>query len=123
RATTGDHRPWRWRLHDMHPGFDRTNHRREPQMTSIEELNPQLEGLGRYEFGWADSDDAGATAERGLNEAVVRNISGKKDEPDWMLQRRLKGLKMFGRKPLPTWGAELDGIDFDKIKYFVRSTE
>ena len=40
-----------------------------------------------------------------------------------MLDMRLKGLKLFGRKPMPTWGAELDGIDFDNIKYFVRSTE
>ncbi len=40
-----------------------------------------------------------------------------------MTQLRLKGLKLFGRKPMPTWGADLSGIDFDNIKYFVRSTE
>jgi Fe-S cluster assembly protein SufB len=40
-----------------------------------------------------------------------------------MLQRRLKALKYFDRKPMPTWGADLSGIDFDNIKYFVRSTE
>ncbi|MFX4271250.1 Fe-S cluster assembly protein SufB [Propionibacteriaceae bacterium Y1685] len=82
-----------------------------------------IEALSRYEWGWADSDDAGAAAERGLTEAVVRNISKLKDEPEWMLERRLKGLKLFERKPMPTWGAELDEIDFDNIKYFVRSTE
>jgi Fe-S cluster assembly protein SufB len=92
-------------------------------MTTIEERNPELAGLGRYQFGWADSDVAGSSAKRGLNEAVVRDISGKKGEPQWMLDMRLKGLKLFGRKPMPTWGAELDGIDFDNIKYFVRSTE
>src|SRR3954449_3191749 len=92
-------------------------------MTSIEELNPELKGIGRYEFGWADPDVAGSSAQRGLNEAVVRDISGKKNEPQWMLDLRLKGLKLFGRKPMPTWGADLDGIDFDNIKYFVRSTE
>src|SRR5690606_14259513 len=78
---------------------------------------------GNYEFGWHDSDDAGATAQRGLNEAVVRDISAKKNEPEWMLQMRLKGLKLFGRKPLPNWGADLSDIDFDNIKYFVRSSE
>jgi Fe-S cluster assembly protein SufB len=83
----------------------------------------QLAGLGRYEYGWADPDVAGAAAQRGLNEAVVRDISGKKNEPDWMLQLRLKGLRLFGRKPMPSWGADLSGIDFDNIKYFVRSTE
>ncbi|MBO9520946.1 MAG: Fe-S cluster assembly protein SufB [Nocardioidaceae bacterium] len=92
-------------------------------MTSIEELNPELKGIGRYEFGWADKDDAGAEAKRGLNEDVVKDISGKKSEPQWMLDLRLKGLKLFERKPMPVWGAELDAIDFDNIKYFVRSTE
>src|SRR6478735_3861449 len=92
-------------------------------MTSIEERNPELEGLGRYQFGWADSDAAGAAATRGLNDTVVRDISGKKSEPAWMLDLRLKGLKLFGRKPMPTWGSDLSGIDFDNIKYFVRSSE
>ena len=85
--------------------------------------HPELDGLGRYEYGWADSDVAGQAATRGLSEAVVRDISSKKSEPDWMLDLRLKGLRLFHRKPMPTWGAELDGIDFDNIKYFVRSTE
>src|SRR5690606_14742667 len=84
---------------------------------------PELEGLGQYEFGWHDSDEAGATAKRGLNEQVVREISALKNEPEWMLQRRLKALQIFGRKPMPTWGADLSEIDFDNIKYFVRSTE
>jgi Fe-S cluster assembly protein SufB len=84
---------------------------------------PELEGLGTYEYGWHDSDTAGATARRGLDENVVREISALKNEPDWMLQTRLKALRLFGKKPLPTWGADLTTIDFDNIKYFVRSTE
>ena len=84
---------------------------------------PELEGLGTYKFGWADSDVAGASARRGLSEEVVRDISARKNEPEWMLDLRLKGLKLFGRKPMPDWGADLSGIDFDNIKYFVRSTE
>src|SRR5215471_12697154 len=85
--------------------------------------HPEIEGLDRYKFGWADPDTAGASARRGLSEAVVRDISAKKNEPAWMLDLRLKGLRLFGRKPLPAWGADLTGIDFDNIKYFVRSTE
>ncbi|GAB3691549.1 Fe-S cluster assembly protein SufB [Nocardiopsis oceani] len=90
-------------------------------MTSI--AHPELEGLGTYEYGWADSDDAGATARRGLNEEVVRDISDKKSEPEWMTKLRLKSLKLFDKKPMPDWGADLSRIDFDNIKYFVRSTE
>src|SRR5919198_204177 len=82
-----------------------------------------LSRLGRYEYGWADSDIAGASAQRGLSEAVVRDISAKKNEPEWMLEARLKALRLFQRKPMPHWGADLSGIDFDNIKYFVRSTE
>jgi Fe-S cluster assembly protein SufB len=83
----------------------------------------QIDALGRYGFGWADSDVAGTDARRGLNEDVVRDISAKKSEPDWMLQRRLKALEIFRKKPMPTWGSDLSGIDFENIKYFVRSTE
>src|SRR6266576_1594127 len=85
--------------------------------------HPELEGLDRYKFGWADSDTAGESARRGLSEEVVRDISARKNEPEWMLDLRLKGLKLFRRKPMPDWGADLTGIDFENIKYFVRSTE
>lgn len=91
--------------------------------THIEELNPGLKDLGRYEYGWADSDNAGATAKRGLNEDVVRDISARKSEPEWMRDLRLKSLRLFGKKPMPSWGSDLTGIDFQNIKYFVKSTE
>ncbi|GAA5228620.1 Fe-S cluster assembly protein SufB [Paeniglutamicibacter antarcticus] len=92
-------------------------------ITEILEKNPELQGIGNYEYGWSDKNDAGANARRGISEEVVRNISELKNEPQWMLDMRLKGLKYFDRKPMPTWGADLSGIDFDNIKYFVRSTE
>ena len=89
----------------------------------ILDKNPELNAIGAYQYGWADSDAAGEKAVRGLNEDVVRDISGKKDEPEWMRDLRLKALKYFERKPMPAWGPDLSGIDFDNIKYFVRSTE
>ena len=54
---------------------------------------------------------------------MVRHISELKGEPDWMRDLRLKALRLFGKKPMPSWGGDLDDIDFDNIKYFVRSTE
>jgi Fe-S cluster assembly protein SufB len=92
-------------------------------LSTIEELNPGLKGLGNYKYGWSDSDAAGVSARRGLSEEVVRDISGRKGEPQWMLDLRLKGLKLFGKKPMPSWGSDLTGIDFENIKYFVKSTE
>src|SRR5258707_2437608 len=90
-------------------------------MTTI--AHPELEGLERYRFGWADSDVAGESARRGLNEEVVRDISAKKNEPAGLLKLRRRGLELFRRKPLPAWGSDLDGLDFEHLKYFVRSTE
>ena len=90
---------------------------------SIDELNPGLKDLGRYDYGWADSDVAGASARRGLNDEVVRDISTRKDEPEWMTKLRLKSLRLFDKKPMPHWGSDLSGIDFQNIKYFVKSTE
>ena len=84
---------------------------------------PELESLGIYEFGWSDSDVAGASAKRGISPEVVADISALKSEPEWMLKNRLKALALFYKKPMPAWGADLSGIDFDNIKYFVRSTE
>ena len=99
-------------------------------MTLTPEVKPEaltqeetIASLGRYGYGWADSDVAGASAQRGLSEAVVRDISAKKSEPEWMLDIRLKALRTFDKKPMPNWGSDLDGIDFDNIKYFVRSSE
>lgn len=76
-----------------------------------------------YEFGWHDSDAAGEIAQRGLNEEVVRFISAEKNEPEWMLARRLKALGVYDRKPMPTWGPDLSALQLDQIKYFVRSTD
>ena len=77
----------------------------------------------QYEYGWKDSDDAGQAAKKGLNEEVVRYISQAKNEPEWMLDIRLKALKTFERKPIPTWGPDLSFLNFNDFKYFVRSTD
>ena len=78
---------------------------RTPTTAQAEPLTQEetLATLGTYEYGWADSDAAGASARRGINEDVVRDISAKKSEPEWMLEHRLKGLKLFERKPMPNW--------------------
>ena len=95
-----------------------------PSTSNVPEATQrEIDDLGRYAFGWADSDTAGATARRGVSDEVVTDISNRKNEPEWMLKTRLKSLRLFGKKPMPTWGSDLTGIDFDNIKYFVKSTE
>nr|MDK8533944.1 Fe-S cluster assembly protein SufB [Gleimia europaea] len=82
-----------------------------------------IDSIGAYQYGWRDTDVYGADVERGLTEALVRHISSIKEEPEWMLERRLKGFKAWERKPVPKWGPNLDDIDFDSFKYYVRPSD
>ena len=62
-------------------------------------------------------------APKGLSEDLIKEISHMKGEPEWMLNFRLKALQYFLRRPMPTWGADLSGINFDEITYYVKPTE
>ena len=53
----------------------------------------------------------------------MEQISGFKEEPEWMLKFRLKALEVFRSKPVPTWGGDLSQIDYDAITYFLSPTE
>src|SRR5690606_21388470 len=108
-------------LHDPHSAHGG----KDPMTTTSEKVTQEdvLAAVGEDAYGWKDDDTAGMNARRGLNEQVVRDISAAKDEPEWMLERRLKALKLFEKKPIPTWGPDISKLNFDEFKYFVRSTE
>jgi Fe-S cluster assembly protein SufB len=59
-------------------------------------------------------------SEKGLNKRIVEQISEMKGEPSWMRQFRLKSLELFEKRPMPTWGADLSGINFDDIYYYIK---
>src|SRR5579883_1153711 len=59
-------------------------------------------------------------SEKGLNRKIVEQISEMKGEPDWMRKFRLKSFDLFEKRPMPTWGADLSGINFDDIYYYVK---
>ncbi len=82
-----------------------------------------LDQLGDYQYGFSDPDTSVFKTQRGLNEDVVRQISAKKNEPAWMLEYRLKGLKHYQQRPMPTWGADISGLDLDNIFYYVQPSE
>ncbi|MBW7881874.1 MAG: Fe-S cluster assembly protein SufB [Caldilineaceae bacterium] len=83
-----------------------------------------LQGVkSEYEYGFHDVRQAIFRTGLGLNHAVIDQISDQKSEPDWMRQFRHEALDIFLAKPLPTWGADLSGINFDEITYYLRPTE
>ena len=76
-----------------------------------------------YQYGFHDVEDYVFKSGRGLTVETVEEISRYKNEPDWMLQFRLRALEIFNRKPVPHWGSDLSGIDFDNIHYYVKPYE
>ena len=62
-------------------------------------------------------------SKKGLSRDTVIEISKLKDEPQWMLDFRLRSYEIFMKKPMPTWGGDLSAIDFQNIYYYMRATE
>src|SRR5579884_1637926 len=74
-------------------------------------------------YGFHDEAAYAQEAKRGLSPEIVREISERKGEPSWMTDFRLKALGYFLARPMPTWGADLSGIDFDNIYYYLKPAE
>jgi len=75
--------------------------------------------VSRELYDAADDHKARFVAKPGINEDVVRLISKTKNEPAWMLDKRLKALRFFQETPLPKWGPNLSNLDLNEIVYFV----
>ncbi|MGN8645308.1 Fe-S cluster assembly protein SufB [Gracilibacillus sp. HCP3S3_G5_1] len=79
--------------------------------------------IGEYKYGFHDRDVSIFRTEKGLTKKVVEEISRMKEEPEWMLEFRLKALEQFYKKPMPQWGGDLSELDFDEITYYVKPSE
>ncbi|HEV3473388.1 MAG TPA: Fe-S cluster assembly protein SufB, partial [Actinomycetota bacterium] len=75
---------------------------------------------GDYKYGWHDDVAYDEVPQKGVSHDVIDMMSDRKGEPDWMRKFRHKSLDVFYRKPMPTWGADLSGIDFDDIYYYIK---
>src|SRR6266571_2905788 len=88
-----------------------------------------VQGIGSdylTKYGFANPDEAKDyffKSGRGLSHELVEAIAEHKKEPDWMRKFRHQSLDYFLARPLPTWGGDLSGIDFDNIYYYIRPTE
>lgn len=78
------------------------------------------QGIDRSLFDDANRDNSKYKSNPGVTQAVVREISAQKEEPEWMLQKRLLALSYFEQTAMPTWGPSLTDLDLDDIVYFVR---
>ncbi|MDS9472759.1 Fe-S cluster assembly protein SufB [Sporosarcina pasteurii] len=79
--------------------------------------------IGEYKYGFHDEDVSVFRSERGLTREIVEEISSMKEEPQWMLDYRLKSLELFYEMPMPQWGGDLSALNFDEITYYVKASD
>jgi Fe-S cluster assembly protein SufB len=79
-----------------------------------------IEDLSRGVYDLRNEMTYSYKSKSGLTEEIVREISEKKEEPLWMTEFRLNSLKIYDSKPIPTWGAELSGLDIENIVTYVK---
>jgi Fe-S cluster assembly protein SufB len=88
-----------------------------------------VEGIGSdygVKYGFSNPDEAKDyffKSGRGISHEVVEAIAEHKNEPDWMRKTRHQALDYFFARPMPNWGGDLSGIDFDNIYYYIKPTE
>lgn len=76
-----------------------------------------------YKYGFHDEDVSVYNTGKGLNEEIVKLISQKKNEPEWMLEFRLKAYEQFKKMDIQTWGPDVTDIDFDDYTYYIKPSE
>lgn len=82
--------------------------------------SPEIE---EYKYGFRDEHESIFKTGKGLTREIVMEISRIKDEPEWMLDFRLKALEQFEKMPMPNFGGNMDDLDFNDIQYFVRASD
>ena len=82
-----------------------------------------IESQDNYRYDFKDEDVSVYKTEKGLSEEVIRAISKHKNEPEWMLEYRLKAYKKFLEMPNPDFGPDLSEINFDDFTYYIKPTE
>jgi Fe-S cluster assembly protein SufB len=84
---------------------------------------PQWEGPGEYPYGFRDPEEYLYRSPPGLHREIVEEISAQKGEPEWMREIRRKAFDHFLKRPMPGWGGDLSGLDFDQITFYIRPSE
>ncbi|WP_124058089.1 Fe-S cluster assembly protein SufB [Vaginisenegalia massiliensis] len=83
----------------------------------------QVPVKGDYAYGFRDDAEILFSTGKGLNEEVVRTISKIKEEPQWMLDYRLRSLEAFYKAKMPTWGPDLSALNYDDIIYYQKASD
>ena len=86
-------------------------------------MQEKIPSREEYKYGFHDDVESVYKTEKGLTEEIVREISAKKNEPQWMLDYRLKAFEHFKNRPMPEWGADLSELDFDEYTFYRQASD
>lgn len=92
-------------------------------MAENEKVDPKPIDLGEYKYGFHDDVTPIFSTGKGINEEVVRKMSAEKEEPEWMLDFRLKSLEVFNKMPMQEWGPDLSEINFNDLIYYQKASK
>ena len=87
------------------------------------EQEDALRGIDTQRYDFKDTEKYVFKSRKGLDAEIVKQISVYKEEPEWMLENRLKALHQFYAMPLPAWGVDLRDLDLDDLYYYVKPTD
>ena len=85
-----------------------------------EKKKSQVEDINRSIYDVKDKVEYSYKADKGLTEDVIREISREKDEPEWMLEKRLKALEIYNKLDVPPWAPDISELDMEHIDTYVR---
>lgn len=74
----------------------------------------------KYSLGHHDDIKYENVPKKGLDVDVILGMSARKEEPEWMLQKRLEALKVYESMPIPKWGGDINEINFEDIYYYLK---
>lgn len=80
----------------------------------------EVADIDRSLYDFTYGEEGFERLDAGLTPDIVTEISQRKDEPQWMLDFRLKSLEIYHKMPNPTWGPGIEGLDMDNIVTYVK---
>jgi len=90
-------------------------------MDKLQQEKQQVKKINNsYPLGFSMPETGAFKTPKGINKQVITQISKQKNEPSWMLEKRLQAFEVFKKKPMPTWGANLSDINFDNFYYYIK---
>ena len=86
-------------------------------------MENKIKGIDDYKYGFADKDTSVYKTKKGLTRQTILDISSHKNEPEWMLNFRLKAYETFKKMKNPNFGPDLSFLKYDEYTYYIKPAD